>query len=453
MKPNDSSARAPIRVSATLLPLIALPLALDFKSGVQGGGLWQYLVTGLTFVAMALYLVANPTIRAKTPLWRFSTWAVALPIVGGLLTFAVNRVSYDLFIRVVIPLWLFAGGLLIGARAVVKGRAELLHRLLFIGCGMSVAFTLVAGFVVSGQSVEDIRYQINSAVLLTFEAMLLHRILIVQRHRYRFAALLVLCIAIQLLSVTRSAVLGLALLAVAALWLSTLGVRRFVRRSFLGAIASALVIVVALEATSFVNPALAHRWFERLNANQEHGADPTTLSRLAEATEQLRLWRQDAFTVLFGQGYGATYGWAESFRDSLLESGAFGNDVLDTQYFESGHNFWTSSLFNGGVLFGMALPLMIPMVLLLAERAYRRSRRSAWVLSRDAQLFTLSWMMLASFLATAIGGNPMGSRYASLVAGFALGMLLALDYRRRSQVSPEEYAASKRWRFRFARRT
>jgi hypothetical protein len=410
----------------SLMPLVVLPLSLDFK-GEEGGGAWQFLITGATLLAAMLYVAANPSIRVRSGLGRFGVLAVLIPVFGGLCSFVVNDVPFERFIRVAAQVWLFALAVLIGIRVAVHGRAEALTRLMFIGCGISVIFAVVAGFLVTGESAAGIRYQIVSHVMLPFEAMLLHKIIVLRRYRWKHMLLLTTCISIQVLSVTRSSILGLLVLLAAALWLSSPKFTGVVRRAVKFAAIGVVLGFVAAQGTALVNPDVGNRWGSRVGLVEQEGVDPTTLSRVAELREQLRLWRSDVPSILFGQGYGAPYGWAEELFDQLVGTGAFGEEGLSTQYFEAGHNFWVSTLFAGGLLFGTTPQILI---IWLSVRGLQTSRRRNWAKLPEGQLGSLCTLLIVAFAAISIGGNPMGSRYTSLIIGLATGMFLVLDARR-----------------------
>jgi hypothetical protein len=205
------------RARIGLLPFVVLPLALDFKG--EGGGIWQYLITGVTFAAAIGYLLSHPSMPAKTRLWRLSILALLAPVAGGIVTWLAYDLPFDRFARVAIPSWLLLLGVLIGARACVKGSPQRMANLVYWGCLISSIFTVFAGFLVTGASASEIRFQILSPVLLCLEAVLLHMIFVRRSYKRHHVVLLVASISLQVLSVTRSSIIAAFLLFVIAMWL------------------------------------------------------------------------------------------------------------------------------------------------------------------------------------------------------------------------------------------
>lgn len=425
------------RSAAGLLPFIVLPLALDFK-GAEGGGFWQYLVTGVTFVAAAAYLLSNPSMPAKTRLWRLAVLALLAPVLGGLFTWLAFGTPLDRFVRVAIPSWLLLTGVLVAARICWKGGAQHLMGLLYLGCLASAVFTVFAGFIVTGASVSEVRFQILSPVLSSLQAILLHKILVRRSYKWSHVIWLVATATLQVLSTTRSAVLAFLILFAAAVWLGAPTFKAFARKTF-----SCLAVIVVtafllVQTASLFNPQIASRWEDRLSTTEDVGFDPTTLSRIAELKEQVKLWKEDGVSVLFGRGYGAGFGWAEEFFDDLLQSGQFDIGTLGAEYFEAGHNFWVYSLFAGGLFLGIWQPLLMGWLGIYSLWTTKKRRRRQWTNTEDADLSRLGALLILAFLVTTIGGNPMGPRYTPLITGLAIGMFLVQDCRRRQATSVRE---------------
>jgi hypothetical protein len=217
------------RARIGLLPFVVLPLALDFKG--EGGGIWQYLITGVTFAAAIGYLLSHPSMPAKTRLWRLSILALLAPVAGGIVTWLAYDLPFDRFARVAIPSWLLLLGVLIGARACVKGSPQRMANLVYWGCLISSIFTVFAGFLVTGASASEIRFQILSPVLLCLEAVLLHMIFVRRSYKRHHVVLLVASISLQVLSVTRSSIIAAFLLFVIAMWLGAPTFKSFICRA------------------------------------------------------------------------------------------------------------------------------------------------------------------------------------------------------------------------------
>lgn len=403
--------------------LFILPLALDFKSNEAGGSPWQYLLFALTATAFVLFVSTKPTPKARGGFWKMCSNIMLLVLGGSVVSLLVNGTPFDKYARVILPIALFWAGYLVSLSMSWRGQHDILVRLLTIGCAVSVVFSVPAGFLLTGADTSEVRYQILSPVLLSFEAVLLHRVFIVKRGRRMSWLWLVACLALQLLSVTRSSLLAFAFLFVGALWLSSPTVSGFTLRTLRRTVPVLIIGVTAYSVTTLIAQDVADRWQARILAAGESGADPTTLSRLAEMKEQVDRWSSTPASVLVGQGYGATYTWSKDFFDAMLDTKAWRLETIDLERFEFGHSFWVSSLFCGGLLFGTALPFLLLYATYTGTRTARRFLRGRHS-SQAYERLSLSVLLFFAALGSTIGSNPFGYRYSALVAGLALGILV-----------------------------
>jgi hypothetical protein len=220
-------------------------------------------------------------------------------------------------------------------------------------------------------------------------------------------------------------VLGTLLVGLAAIWMGSANMLHFGRRMVRYGVVGSMLALSALLAASLLSPTVSERWERRLSTVQTHGADPTTLSRIAELNEQIDVWSGTVKTTLVGAGYGSAYGWSKAFYDRLVDTGAFSASGLEQQeHFEFGHNFWVSSLYSGGILFGLALPTVLIYAAWVGLSTSRRLYRERLQIP-PAYSITRSTLVIVAVLAITIGGNPFGVRYTGLLAGLSLGMLVA----------------------------
>jgi hypothetical protein len=404
--------------------LFLLPLSLDFK-GNEAGGTWQYAIFGLSVLGWVLYFGKNRPLKPRGTLWRACQWAVLVTLGGSFVSLAVNGTPFINYAQVFASFALFGMAFFFGARMAHTGRTRIMNKLIDIGALISVAFTVIAGLVLTGQQVGEIRYQILSPVLLIFEAILLHKIMAAKTNVTRNTLLLVACLVLQIVSVTRSAILAFAVVLAASLWISSPSVGRFIRRSLRIAVPGLVAVMAAVVFGSAVSPAVVERWEQRVFTIEKYGVDPTTLSRLAEMKEQLDRWSSSPASILVGQGFGASYGWSQEFYDGLLDTGAFKLEGLEKHRSFFGHNYWVSSLFSGGILFGVALPIVLICAawtgVVTARKALRRR------LDEGIRLeISRAALMLVAGLAMTIGSNPLSTRYAPLLLGASLGVLVVL---------------------------
>jgi hypothetical protein len=231
------------------------------------------------------------------------------------------------------------------------------------------------------------------------------------------------CVALQLVSVTRGALVGLAIVFATAVWLSSPTLMSFIRRSFKISVPSAILVAVAILMSTAFSPEVMERWQTRVFAAEEYGVDPTSISRLAEIKEQIDRWSESPTSVLFGKGYGAAYGWSKDLWDVMLDTQSFRLENVDNERTEFGHNYWVSSLFCGGLLFGLALPLMFIYATLYGLKMSKWMLR--WRVGEITRLeVSRTTLILTAALATTIGGNPFTYRYSPLILGAALGAMV-----------------------------
>jgi hypothetical protein len=421
-----------INKNKALLALFILPLAFDFR-GESAGGSWQLAMTGLTVAAWMGFLFTESLIKPQGKMWHLIFLAVVVTLAGSVVSFLLNDAPLDAYIRVIIPWGLLFMGMTVAATEVYRGHLRAINGLLLWGCTLSAIFTLVIGFALTGVAVAEIRYQILSPVILLFEAILLNQLL-VEKRRTAFAVIALLaCLAVQILSATRSTLLGFALIFIAVVWISSRSIPQLAKNSIRYSAALGIVAAGALSVAMLFYPEIIDRWLARIFSFQDHGVDVTSVSRIAEAEDQLNQWGESLVTLLIGKGYGAPFGYASRH---LLDLSAV-TPMADLMYQSAtaaGHNFYVHSLFAGGILFGLALPAAI---IYAAFRGMNASRRYIKVFGTHPMAMTLSrsTLMLVAAIGQTIGGNPLGPRYSGLLLGIAFGMLAA-SYRHLYKSAP-----------------
>jgi len=423
-----------------------VPLALDYKAPDADSGHAAQVLLVLPSLAAALALVfIAPRFRHSSPLRSFVTLCLMLSVPGSLISQLVQDNDFGNYMRVVLPFMLFLAGYAVACHPWAEARIAQMEKAMFWGNLICLVFTFIFGIATGGGlgGIADVRFRIVSVTLLALQGVLLHEFVLARRFSPFMLAVFLGTVLVELLSVTRSLLVGTVLLFLMAAFMSAPTVKYLlhsaVRVFFVSVILGAMA---AVAIWSF--PSVSKHWTQRLDvaATTQTGKDPTTITRLAEMKDQYDQVTSSAQSLLFGKGYGHYYRYSPQYLPDL--AGQFSaKDFYAIHEWAAGHNFWMYQLFAGGLLFGIALPLAVIVVLWHCMFAYRRWRGrnpgAAYL-----PVFGRAILMLAALPATSIGGNPLGPRFSGLIFGVALGLTVAmycrlqreLDVKSRAMVGP-----------------
>lgn len=405
--------------------LLLCPLALDYKAGLDDGShAMQVVLTLPVLGAGAILWLIAPSFTRRSRFRSIITAAVIATVIGSIVAQLMQGNDFGNYLRTLLPFGLFLLGYLAACRPWQADRLEQFEKALFWSMVISLVFSFIYGMATSGGPLEDVRYRIVSVTFLGLQGVILHQFVVAKRITKVTLAIFLGTILIELLSVTRSLLVGTVALFIFATWLSAPSPRHLVRAGMRALLTGLLIVVMAVGAASFF-PDVAEHWTQRIYASKEttSGMDPTTITRLAEMKDQYDQVTSTPSALLAGMGYGAVYHYSPSYLPDL--SGQISKkDFYAIREFAAGHNFWVYQFFAGGLLFGLWMPLAVLLALGLGGVAYRVWRR------RVPDLLYLpvmgrSLLLLAGLPATSIGGNPLGPRYSGLVFGVALGLLVA----------------------------
>jgi hypothetical protein len=415
----DNQRRSRGRLSGIpfALWLLILPLAFDFKAEEGGGQATQWIILAVTLFG-ALLLAA----KLKRPAYSslpatLGRFAVSAPLLLGLIPLLAGYVEWLNYLRTGLPYFLLAVGFFIGARVVRGGHGHTLCSIVLVSASVSVIFTLVFRLSRTGWDVSTSRYEIMSSAMLPLQALLVHSIVIERSKSWIHYAMFSFAVAVQLLSVTRSALLATGMLLVTAIWMASPSLVAFLRNSGRRSLVGVLAVCVGTLIVGELAPELSDRWLQRLFGSYEtFGVDITTITRIAEVDQQLELWAETPFTWAFGRGFGSEYTWHIDYF--VLLSQVLSPQELALVHTVGGHNFWAYSLFSGGVVSGFWLPLafLVSVVLLMGKVRRKADSDESYTLASRANL------VLIAFLLSTIGGNPLSFRYAGLLYGMFLGV-------------------------------
>lgn len=408
--------------------IFLLPLAVDYKATDANTGHFAQFVFVLPALAagLALALIA-PRFHERSRLRWFVTASVTLCVFGSMVTQLMQGNDTGNYLRVLLPFLLFLLGYIVACRPWSEYRISQFEKALFVANTISLVFTFAYGMA-TGSDLEDVRFTIISVTLLGLQGVLLHEFVVAKRFSFFTVAVFVFSVIVELVSVTRSLLVGTVLLFLIAMGLCAPTLQqiwRAVARSVIaGAVAAGVVGVAAL---SF--PTVTEHWTQRIFASAEtaSGKDPTTITRLAEMRDQYDQVTASPDTLLFGAGFGHYYRYSPAYLPDLAGQ-ISEKDFYAIREWAAGHNFWVYQLFAGGLLFGIGLPVAMLIALAMCFLSYRHWRA---VVPGAPMLPVLgrAIMLFAGLPAMSIGGNPLGPRFSGLVFGIALGLMIATHAR------------------------
>lgn len=412
------------KFTAVWIWLFLVPLALDFKASEDAAShLAQILLVAPSVGAGCLLLLIAPRFERRSHLRKLVTFGLLATVIGSAFTQILQGNDVGNYLRVLLPFLLFLLGYAVACHPWSDVRLAQIEKALFWAMVISLVFSFAYG-VATGGGLDKVRFHIVSVTFLGLQAILLHELVVARRHPRFALALFLATLVIELLSVTRSLLIGTALLFVLATWLSAPSLRH-VLRAATRSIVIGLLVVTTVAGVAALMPSVSAHWTQRIFASKETaaGIDPTTVTRLAEISNQYDQVTASASSLLTGVGYGHVYRYSPNYlRD--LQGQMSAKDFFAIHEWVAGHNFWMYQLFAGGLLFGLGMPLAILYALYKASLAHREWRR------RMPSLLYLpvlgrAILLLAALPATSIGGNPLGPRFSGLVFGVALGLLVA----------------------------
>ncbi|WP_181321811.1 hypothetical protein [Trinickia symbiotica] len=413
------------RSAALWIWLFICPMAMDYKAASDNADhLAQILVVAPTLFAGAVLILTGPRFAEHSRLRALVSLALMLAVPASAITQWVNRNDFDEYLRVLLPFILFQLGFIVACRPWREAHIYRMERAIFWANAINLAFTFVHGMQTGGP-LADVRYHIVSVTLLGLQGVLLHEFVIAKRFTTLTLGLFFATILVELLSVTRSLLIGTVLLFMLAVWMSAPSSRHLVRALLRAAFVSIVLGGMAFGAVSMF-PAVAQHWVQRIHAKDSTatGEDPTTISRLAELKYQYDEVTSSMTSLLIGEGYAHEYGFSPAYLPDLAGQ-VTKKDFYATHTRAAGHNFWVYQFYAGGLLFGIALPFAIVYALLHCAITYRRWR-SALPNAPCLSVLGRAILLTAALPAMSIGGNPLGPRFSGLIFGLSLGLMVAM---------------------------
>ena len=327
------------------------------------------------------------------------------------------------YLRVLLPFLLMLLGYFVGCHPWDQQRLEQIERVMFWSMVVSLFFSFAYGLATGG-SLENVRFRIVSVTFLCLQGLLLHEFVVAKRLSKLSVALFLVTIVIELLSVTRSLLVGTVLLFAFATWIAAPSLKHLLKSGARAVMIGALLTGMAFAAAAMF-PNVAEHWTQRIffSSETESGRDPTTITRLAEMKDQYDQTTASAVSVIAGMGYGHNYRYSPAYLPDLARPDEREGFLRD-QGMGRGPQFLGLSIFRGRhpVRSRAALRRAVRALARLqsvSRMAPPRARRALPAGPRPCAA------VLAALPATSVGGNPLGNRFSGLVFGVALGLLVA----------------------------
>jgi hypothetical protein len=417
--------------------IFLVPLAMDYKAvDASSSHVAQLLLAVPTLAAGAILALIAPRFQSSSRLRSFVTCALIVSVAGSFITQLLQGNDFGNYLRVLLPFGLFLLGYMAACHPWHEQRIEQIEKAIFWANVISLIFTFVYGMAtVGGEGLANVRFRIASPTFLGLQGVLLHEFVIAKRFSPLTIAIFLGMVVIELLTVTRSLLVGTALLFMLATWMSAPSARHLVKALLRAAAVSVMIGTIAVGAASLI-PGVAEQWATRIYASKktESGKDPTTITRLAEIKDQYDQVTSSAGTLLIGEGYGHYYRYSPDYLPALAGQ-ITDKDFYAIKEWGPGHNFWVYQLFAGGLLFGLGLPVALAYALYKCTAAYRRWRELA-PRAPDLPVMGRAILLLAALPAQSIGGNPLGGRFCGVVFGVALGLMIAMHMQLQRSLGP-----------------
>lgn len=415
--PSALPLRQPSLFRHFLLVGCLLPLGLDVrKFGDNNGSSLQLLLVTLTLLFGATYCVAEWLSRdLRLSSSKLRGTAILWWIYIGISPFPALLWGIDIehYLKVLLPFTLFGMGLTL-MMAVERRSVDpaILVDIMLWSCLLSTVWRAVYAVLISGLSIEAIRWQILGPGVPFLLGYGVAGTYTGRRRTLSAAALTVGVIAI-LLSITRSYIFSVALIF-AGIFLVDVRRRSLVRAAKTSAKRLAffgIVVPVAVMLTIAIRPDFFEIWLSRLFQHKtEAGLDITLITRLAEYRGQLDALTQSWWSLIIGNGIGASYVWDADFLAALPF------DVDHTSFWFAGHSTWVYPFFASGIIFGAIIPFVF-----LRSLVWSFKSTSTSVVRRDIRDAITVFAVALAYLGQTFTGNVFGERHTGLILGVVVG--------------------------------
>ena len=390
--------------------LFLFPLSIDFKGEDGGTSIIQILLT-LTCLIFGIITYIKNKNKYTNRIYDINKMLIIVFLISSVLVMFFMNVEFNRYIRIIMPYILYYIGFIVGGTICNERNFSKIIDITIIASFISIIFTFIYGLISSGVSISEIRYQILSTNIYILIPIIFYDVFILERNKINNLFYLLMIFLLLLLSSTRSWILAFIILFLCAFYIGSI----VNKKPFFNKISRLIIIfLIPFIIIVYFFPETIERIIGRVLSYEDNGFDMTSATRLAEIDSQWNLWLSSIATIIFGNGFGATYTFSGSSHDQLYA--LFGNqlNLTDVNWWFPGHNLWIYSLFCGGIIFGLIIPY------LLISMLYKSAVNSFKFPHKKYNIFF--FLIFLSVILSTIGGNAFGSRGFSLYIGLFMGI-------------------------------
>jgi hypothetical protein len=351
--------------------IFLLPLALSYQeTDANPAHFAQLLLVLLSMTAGLALLLIAPRFHEPSRLRSVVTISTLLCVFGSIVSQLAQGNDTGNYLHTLLPFVLFMVGYFVASRPWSEYRLAQFEKALFLASVISLVTTFFYGMAAGG-GLEEVRVRIVSVTLLGLQGVLLHEFVVARRFSFYTVAALAATIVVELMSETPSLLVGTGLLFLLATALSASTIRRIRRMLAPGLVVGAVLAGTGgIAAWSFPGVAQQWTQHIFASGEAVSGKDPTTIARLAEMRNQYDQVTSSASTLLFGEGYGHDYRYSPVHLPDLAGQFTE-EDLYPIHEWTAGHNFWVYQLFADGLVFGIGMPLAMLAALAICFFSYR----------------------------------------------------------------------------------
>jgi hypothetical protein len=390
--------------------------AIDHK-GDEGGGIAVYIPVAC-FFATYIYTIVSSQFNKKISIIGI---LMVIPPLASIGHVAFGEAKFDDYIRASMAFFMSA----CMADSVSRMKCSVTN-VFFDAIYKCSLLSIVIGFLIGyfslGGDLSSARFQILSPMLSVGLSIGLTRLIFNKSIKLVDVVAVFAVVLLVFLSVTRGILISVAVTVFLSICMayfvpSFYGVRSRVNGIILTCSLGVVGLAVKIDYSS-----MFERWISRSSVAEEYGFDPTSLTRIAEVDSQINSFTSGPVEFLVGRGIGSSYQWSGNF-DVILSRFLSDGDLYGN-FTYVGHNFWVYSLYSGGVIFGLILPILI--VYLLYKSMSLNIYWARFLVSSDGfgqSVFSCVLFFTYTIFST-IGGNPFITRSGAVSLGFFAGTLL-----------------------------